>query len=480
VALQAIVKNGATTVATLNAVYPAVIAAGSVVNYTFQAPVATVGGTSYTVTSTVSAPGDQNSTDDSHTDVISIAAKPAAPAGGASICNSSTLLQVTNADPSTHYFWYGSASATGPIATGSSASTSFVAANNTFYVAAGASGSVGPASKNDYPSSTTNGDYQATGGNYLLYTAQVPVVLESVRLFTKYPGTVTIIAADLSNITSSGYSYSTLASQTINVYASNSNVVSGSVAATAADAADTGAVYYVNMQLPAGSHAIIVTISGASVFRNNNVSGATYPFALPNIISITGSSNASTSFYYYLYDMKVHTTDCQSDRTAVVATVPPTPVITQVGDSVVSSIATGNQWYLNSSAIGGATAQKYKPVQSGNYSVGVTDAQGCTSYSNVLNVTATAIVDVNGTAIGLSVSPNPSDGVFNISFAVTTRDDLKVEVLNMIGQTIYSKTYPGFTGTFNSQLDVGKPAAGIYILKIQHHNTWYLKKLLIK
>ncbi|HSC36432.1 MAG TPA: GEVED domain-containing protein, partial [Chitinophagaceae bacterium] len=198
VALQAVVKNGATTVATLNAVYPAVIAAGSVVNYTFQTPVATVGGTSYTITSSVSAPGDQNNTDDSHTDVVSIAAKPAAPAGGASICNSSTLLQVTNADPSTHYFWYNSASATTPIATGSSASTSFVAANNTFYVAAGASGSVGPASKNDYPSSTTNGDYQATGGNYLLYTAQVPVVLESVRLFTKYPGTVTIIAADLS------------------------------------------------------------------------------------------------------------------------------------------------------------------------------------------------------------------------------------------------------------------------------------------
>jgi hypothetical protein len=157
-----------------------------------------------------------------------------------------------------------------------------------------------------------------------------------------------------------------------------------------------------------------------------------------------------------------------------------TPVITQVSDSLVSTAALYYQWYLNDIIINGATGKSYKPKQTGNYKVVTNNGLSCTLTSNILNVTATATVDVNGTAIGLVVSPNPSDGRFNLSFSVTVPDNLKIEVVNMLGQSVYSRTYPRFVGSFSNQLNMGHPAAGIYILRIQHHNTTYLRKLMVK
>src|SRR5204862_7895264 len=47
--------------------------------------------------------------------------------------------------------------------------------------------------------------------------------------------------------------------------------------------------------------------------------------------------------------------------------------------TLTSSAASGNQWLLNGSAIGGANSQTYTASASGNYSVRVTDGNGCRS-----------------------------------------------------------------------------------------------------
>src|SRR5205823_10824826 len=77
-----------------------------------------------------------------------------------------------------------------------------------------------------------------------------------------------------------------------------------------------------------------------------------------------------------------------SDPTVVtVNPIPPTPTITPNGPTtfnaggsvtLTSSSASGNQWYLNSSPIGGATNQTYVATASGDYTVVVT-TNGCSS-----------------------------------------------------------------------------------------------------
>ncbi|HEY2091045.1 MAG TPA: carboxypeptidase regulatory-like domain-containing protein [Thermoanaerobaculia bacterium] len=92
------------------------------------------------------------------------------------------------------------------------------------------------------------------------------------------------------------------------------------------------------------------------------------------------------------YSVSVTTSGCTSAASnAVVVTVnplPPTPTITPGGPTtfcaggsvtLTSSSATGNQWSLNGSPIGGATSQTYVATASGNYTVVVTDVNACSS-----------------------------------------------------------------------------------------------------
>jgi len=69
-----------------------------------------------------------------------------------------------------------------------------------------------------------------------------------------------------------------------------------------------------------------------TIFRNNGITGNPYPYSIPNVFSITGNSainntnpadtNFYKQFYYFLYDVKVNTNGCVSDRIPVVATIP--------------------------------------------------------------------------------------------------------------------------------------------------------------
>lgn len=106
--------------------------------------------------------------------------------------------------------------------------------------------------------------------------------------------------------------------------------------------------------------------------------------------------------------------------TVVVNTSPVTPVISPNGAVLTSSSATGNQWYLNGTAISGAVNQTYTTTQSGSYTVIVT-TNGCTSATSaavIISSTFTASVIVaqttgtNPTCTGESVTftATPSNG----------------------------------------------------------------------
>jgi len=68
------------------------------------------------------------------------------------------------------------------------------------------------------------------------------------------------------------------------------------------------------------------------------------------------------------------TTNCAADSVSITVSGVPTVAVKPAklatnGDTLISSSATGNQWYLNGSIIPGATSQKYLATVSGNYNV---------------------------------------------------------------------------------------------------------------
>lgn len=88
-----------------------------------------------------------------------------------------------------------------------------------------------------------------------------------------------------------------------------------------------------------------------------------------------------------------------------ISPVPAAPVITMSGNDLVSSSVTDNQWYFNNLIIPGAVSQTYTPVQSGFYSVSVTNTYGCSSMSPTFdNSPPTAIFTTSLPCVGDSIT----------------------------------------------------------------------------
>jgi len=91
----------------------------------------------------------------------------------------------------------------------------------------------------------------------------------------------------------------------------------------------------------------------------------------------------------------------------------------------------------------------------------------------------TAVQNVSASEIGLETSPNPTNGLFNISFYLSNKADVSVELINAGGQKCLQKFYTGFSGQFNQQYAASNIAGGTYILKVQANNKVYTTKVLI-
>lgn len=484
VSITATIREGNTVISTINAPYPGTIPGQTNASLTLQKPFLTKANTSYKVAVTVNFTGDQNPTNNTLSNDISISSKSGTPDAVGSICGNNAILRVVNPEASANYFWYNSAASNTPIAAGPTLNTTTIPANKTYFVGREMKTTVGLPNKMVHP----DGGYNSFSGNFVRINNSVPVIIESVRLYIGNPGTVQVMLADLGTLNANGsYTYFPLGSVTFNVTATHPTPTGGAV--TGNPAADTGAVYQLNLPVTTpGDHVLIVTCSnGATIFRNNNIIGATYPMAVPGVFSITGNSvnwgstNDPNPFYYFFYNMKIRTqAGCVSDKGTVVATNVVAPTISKVADSLSSSALSGNQWFFNDAPIAGETGQKTKLRQSGAYKVVVTDANGCAQTSNIINHVVTALPpEVVAKEINLTVSPNPNNGKFQLRFEVKNRAPLNIDILTASGQKVFTESTPNFNGVYSKEINIGKPSSAYYLLKIEHNKKTYTQKVII-
>jgi len=125
--------------------------------------------------------------------------------------------------------------------------------------------------------------------------------------------------------------------------------------------------------------------------------------------------------------------------------IPPTPVITQNGNTLNSNATTGNQWYNSGGSISGATNQNYNVTSSDDYYTIVT-LLGCSSdTSNLINVVITGI-DENNINMVINLYPNPffshtilqTDNILqNATLTVYNSFGQQVkQMVNISGQTV--------------------------------------------
>jgi hypothetical protein len=169
------------------------------------------------------------------------------------------------------------------------------------------------------------------------------------------------------------------------------------------------------------------------------------------------------------YTVRTSQNGCSSPSAVALAVtvnpLPAVPVITASGNTLTSSAASGNQWFLNGAAIQGATNASYEVQEAGPYTVQVTSAEGCTSTSLVHNFVATSIGGP-GTWRGEVVTfPNPVQKTLTIKNPKSRK--LSITVYTMQG----SKVYEGKVVTTQGSIDMQGLPAGLYQVVITDVST---------
>ena len=431
-------------------------------SFNFQA------GAKYTIIANTSLANDVIMANNSDTVSVTISSAPVIDALNANYCDAGSHCLLSGGGDG-ELFWYKNATDAIPLAFGTSASTSVAPVNNTFYAGLNDfSGTVGPPTKQVF----SGGSYNQFTPWVLVHT-NVPVVIQSARLYIGNSGKITF--------TVSNNNGETLSATTINAVATTATPTAG---AKNDDPADTGKVYSLNLLLPAAGDYIITANfdNTATLFRSNQgVSG--YPFTIGDVFSITGNTATGTdttyykSLYYYFYNLKVKSAGCPAIARQAVQVI--RPAIIQNGTMLSSNFTAGNQWYLNGGLINGATSQNYAPKVSGTYKLLVTLASGCTdtsaSYVFVLPPNSNG-----GNDISLTEYPVPASTILNVLFTSSSASNLSISLINTAGKTVYSSQRSIAAGNFSTAINVQNQPQGAYVLKLVLGHKVYANKIIIE
>ena len=92
----------------------------------------------------------------------------------------------------------------------------------------------------------------------------------------------------------------------------------------------------------------------------------------------------------------------------------------------------------------------------------------------------TVRIEGNKSITNLDVYPNPSDNEFNISFTSEKTQDLKLRVVNVMGEEIIKEQVLQFVGEYTIKLFLENNAKGIYFLEIETTYGFFSKKIILK
>ncbi|MDB5282723.1 MAG: hypothetical protein JWO06_1798 [Bacteroidota bacterium] len=140
------------------------------------------------------------------------------------------------------------------------------------------------------------------------------------------------------------------------------------------------------------------------------------------------------------------------------------------GDTLRVYAATTIQWYLNGSAISGATADVYIASVGGNYTVAVTDTNGCRAVSTAAVVTV-GINDIKDEQLGFY--PNPSaDGNWTLQVG-TSLIQSEIEIVDNEGRIVYKSEIRDLRTEIS--LSVSR---GIYLVHVYNSESNIYRKLI--
>jgi hypothetical protein len=203
------------------------------------------------------------------------------------------------------------------------------------------------------------------------------------------------------------------------------------------------------------------TLTGALIFGGTAVTATSFGSYSIDPSGLT-SSNYSISF---------------ANGTLVIKPTPTAPVIVRNGDTLISNVATGNQWFLDGTEITGSTGQKYLATANGVY-YSIATVNGCSSVkSNSISVLDVSIKEVSPEIF--DIYPNPSNGVVNIKIKTASKELYNIEIYNNLGALIWKQNNAVVDGNNIKKIDLNSPKSGLYTVVLRSKANSFAKKVYI-
>ncbi len=308
-------------------------------------------------------------------------------------CGPGTLILGATANAGTQIKWYDVATGGTPLGTGNQFTTPFINMTRTYYVTsatAGGMGTVGPVS----PAAVGT----AGGGTASAYT--------TYHMAFNVLAPTTLLSVDI-------YPTAAIGSSSSIVIQNSTNVVIATIPyTTTVTGGNTAQTIPLNITLPAGTAYKMGQQNPIALYRNT--SGASYPYT-SNVINII-SNNFDPGYFYYFYNWKF-SSDCESSRIPVVATVNENPLV-DLGDDIDTCINAGTTLTLDpGTQPAGSTfawddnsnAPTREVSQDGAYAVTVMNTEGCTARDTVhVNFKLRPVVNLSASDTSICIGATTS------------------------------------------------------------------------
>ncbi|MBL7911611.1 MAG: SBBP repeat-containing protein [Bacteroidia bacterium] len=229
---------------------------------------------------------------------------------------------------------------------------------------------------------------------------------------------------------------------------------------------------------------------GANINLTAGITGTaapTYSWVGPNSftsaiqnpsISNAGNLNIGT------YTLTVNNNGCIETTTMSITSVNNNPTVTVVSN--MSLICTGQSATLSANGAinytytpgGVGSSISISPTITTTYSVTGSNASGCTHMATVTqSVNACLNIfekDLTGAHTIGKVYPNPGSGLFTVDFSIKNNSSKKIEILNILGQIIYSVN----TENNKIEFDITHLSNGCYFIRLTNDNITNTIKVL--
>lgn len=164
-----------------------------------------------------------------------------------------------------------------------------------------------------------------------------------------------------------------------------------------------------------------------------------------------------------------------TDTASLKATPKPAiPIISQMGDSLISSVtAKSYMWLMANNNPTGVTTKSFKPFSSGEYKVRASN-DGCSSTSEAFKYTLAPLsVERSHFGNAITLFPNPCKDVLNISATEIGVEGAVVSIFNSNGIKIMEQNF-----TKNFFLNTSHFTSGLYMVRVKKDNVDETYKLI--